>query len=137
MALQWTCDLSVNVGKIDQQHQEIFSRYNDFLDACRNGKKHEVLLELLDFLTSYVDEHFEDEEKFMRKYKYPDMDTHIREHQDLVQTVQKFRTRLALQGSSISLIAEINRSLIDWLLDHIKETDMAFCRFLNHNQGET
>ncbi len=137
MTLQWTNDLSVNVGNIDRQHQEIFSRYNAFLDACRNGKKHEVLLELLDFLTSYVDEHFEHEETFMRAYKYPDMDAHIGEHQDLVQTVQKFRTRLALQGSSISLIAEINRALIDWLLDHIKQTDMAFGRFLNHVQGIT
>lgn len=135
MAIEWTNDLSVNVGNIDKQHQEIFVRYDGFLDACRNGKGREIVLELLDFLTSYVDEHFDHEEKFMKEYNYPDTETHVKEHRDLVQTVQKFRARLTLQGATISLIAEINKTLLDWLVDHIKRSDMELGSFLNKKWG--
>ena len=108
MAFEWTADLSINVGDIDRQHQEIFVRYNAFIDACKEGEGKADLSDLLEFLTAYVNEHFEHEEKFMRDYKYPGKITHVKEHKELIQTVQKFKTRLALNGATVSLITELN-----------------------------
>ena len=54
MALQWTSDFSVGETTIDHQHMELFQRFNDLLDACRQGRGKERVSLLLDFLDQYV-----------------------------------------------------------------------------------
>ena len=50
MAIEWSDELLVGNPTIDQQHQEIFKHFNDFLGACKMGKGREALLEMLKFL---------------------------------------------------------------------------------------
>jgi hemerythrin len=135
MAIKWTDDLSINVGAVDVQHKEIFKRYSGFIAACKEGRGREQIVELLDFLTDYVNEHFEHEEKLMKEYTYPDIHTHQKEHAELLQTVQKFKARLAMQGASVSLIAEVNKVLLNWLLEHIRRSDMEMGGYLNKKWG--
>lgn len=135
MAIEWNDSLSIGVGNIDQQHREIFRRYNDFLAACKSGKGRDGLLELIDFLVGYVVEHFAHEEKFMREFSYPDAQAHEQQHRDFTRIVVGYKSRLATEGPSLSLTAEINRALLDWLVDHIKKTDMELGSYLNQKWG--
>jgi len=131
MAIEWSEELAIGVDPIDKQHQEIFSKYNSFRNACKAGKGREILAEMLEFLGQYVESHFHMEEKLMDQFNYPDKQAHIKEHQDLTQSVYSFQKQLATQGTSISLLAGFNRSLLDWLVDHIKKSDMKMGSFVN------
>lgn len=135
MAFLWTEELSVGVGKIDQQHQEIFAKYDNFLSACKSGKGREEIFALLNFLGSYIKTHFAEEEQLMKEYSYPEMQKHLQQHQHLTEVIETFLKTFEEQGPSISLITEVNYSLRDWLVVHIKKVDMEFGSFLNQKWG--
>jgi hemerythrin len=120
---------------IDRQHQEIFRKHGEFLSACKNGKGRDALLEMLGFLGTYVDQHFVLEEKLMREKHYPDIDEHAGEHHEFRRIVASLRAQLAEQGPTLSLLAETNRKLLDWLVDHIRKSDKALAGFLNQQWG--
>ncbi|MDT8444463.1 MAG: bacteriohemerythrin [Desulfuromonadales bacterium] len=135
MALQWTEDLAVGVGRIDAQHQEIFSKYNEFLDSCKSGQGRTSLLGLLDFLVDYVDEHFSHEEQLMAEYDYPDREQHIAMHRELTGIVLALRGRFIDEGPSLSMITELNRTIFEWLVTHIRKTDVELGNYLNRKWG--
>lgn len=135
MAIEWTEDLATGVDIVDQQHQEIFRRYNQFLGACKAGKGREGLLDILNFLGSYVDVHFSQEEKLMRESNYPDLREHVDEHRSIRTLVLSLQEQVAEQGPTISILTDANRKLLDWLVDHIKKSDRAMGGFVKQQWG--
>ncbi len=134
MALEWSEDLSIGIDPIDRQHQEIFSKYDEFRNACKAGKGQESLTDMLDFLGRYVESHFRMEEKLMAQSDYPGKQAHIKEHQELTGKLHAFQRQLSEQGPSISLLAGFNRSFLDWLVDHIRKTDMNMGHYLRQER---
>ncbi|MCM2264442.1 MAG: bacteriohemerythrin [Desulfuromonadales bacterium] len=130
MAITWTEDLAVGYGLIDAQHQELFSRFNNLLQACREGKGRTTIAPLLDFLTDYVTVHFAEEERFMQRYAFPERDAHIQQHHELIRHVDEVRRELQENGATILVTTIISQTLLDWLLKHVKQTDVKLGRFL-------
>lgn len=135
MALQWTEDLAVGIGRIDAQHQEIFNKYNEFLNACKSGQGRTSLLDLLDFLADYVNEHFAHEEQLMAEYDYPDRERHVGMHRELSGVVCALRSRFVAEGPSLSIITELNRAIFEWLVAHIRKTDVELGSYLSRQWG--
>lgn len=130
MALVWTEELAVGYGLIDEQHKELFSRFNSLLEACREGKGRATIAPLLDFLADYVTSHFAEEERFMQRYAFPERDAHVRQHRELIRHVEEVRRELQENGATILVTATISQTLLDWLLKHVKQTDVKLGRFL-------
>lgn len=130
MALIWTEQLAVGYGLIDTQHQELFARYNRLLEACKAGKGREELEPVLDFLIEYVVGHFAEEEHFMQRYAYPERDDHVAQHRELVSKVTAVREELRERGPTVAVITSINQTLCNWLIGHVKQTDVKLGRFL-------
>ena len=130
MAFTWTEELSVGYGLIDEQHKELFSRYNDLLNACKEGKGREAIIPVLDFMIEYVTRHFAEEEQFMKQYDYPEMNEHINEHKELFKHVNAVYKELQDKGATVSVITSINHSMCSWLIRHVKQTDVKLGRFL-------
>lgn len=130
MALIWTEDLAVGYGLIDTQHKELFARYNNLLQACKEGKGRATLVPLLDFLADYVTSHFAEEERFMQRYAFPERDEHVQQHRELIRHVDELRRELQENGASIAVMTAITQTLFNWLLKHVKLTDVKLGRFL-------
>lgn len=130
MALLWTEDLAVGFGLIDSQHQELFNRYNGLLEACKAGQGRATLTPLLDFLAEYVNRHFAEEERFMQRFTYPEQAEHEGQHRELIAHVAGLRKELDENGASIVAITSITQTLFNWLLQHVKQTDVKLGRFL-------
>jgi hemerythrin len=131
MVICWTDDLSVGHGRIDDQHKELFSRYDKLIEACKEGNGREAIVPMLAFLMKYVDEHFLEEEKYMRKYDYPEKEEHIKEHRELTDHVSTVYEELKENGATLFVITSINHTLLSWLLRHVKQTDIKLGRFLS------
>ena len=99
MALTWTPSLAVGFGRIDDQHKELFSRYNSLIAACREGKGKEAIISMLDFMTEYVTTHFAEEERYMMRYRYPDQVTHRKQHQEMFAQIDEVRRELQERGA--------------------------------------
>jgi hemerythrin len=130
VALTWTEDLAVGYGLIDAQHKELFDRYNSLLQACKEGKGRATIIPLLDFLIEYVGVHFAEEERFMARYAYPERAEHSQQHRELIRQVDEVRRELQENGASIFVITSITQTLLNWLLGHVRQTDVKLGRFL-------
>lgn len=135
MEFKWTPDLSVGVDLIDNQHQELFKRINALRAAMSQGKGKLEIGKTLTFLEDYVVEHFTTEERHMRVHDYAAYPAHKAEHAAFVKEFLEFKKRfeaLESQGAITSFATiEIQRRLVDWLLNHIGKVDKALGTFLS------
>jgi hemerythrin len=128
--MQWTSALSVGVDKIDEQHKEIFAKTNILLDACRQGKGKQAVGGIIGFLSDYVVGHFSDEEKLMLQYNYPGYDSHKSQHEQFVKDFGHLKDRFESEGPSIQNVVLTNKTVVDWLMAHISNTDKKLGAFL-------
>ena len=129
--IKWNDSFSVHVVEIDNQHQKLVGMLNDIHDAMSRGQGKTVVDSIIDGLIAYTQTHFATEEKYFVTYKYPGALEHIREHNDFVKRVLEFK-READKGKQ-GLSIEVMLFLKDWLLKHIKGSDMKYSSFFNEH----
>src|ERR1017187_1687694 len=69
---EWKPEYSVQIPKIDVQHQRLFALAAELHAAMAEGKGKTVLEQSLARLVDYTKVHFAAEEEFMGKYGYPE-----------------------------------------------------------------
>ncbi|MDF2927003.1 MAG: hemerythrin [Paenibacillaceae bacterium] len=131
--IAWRETYNIGVDTVDQQHQELVVKLNEFLDACIQQKGKEQIIETLSFLKEYTVEHFKSEEEIMLKYDYPEYADHKKDHDDFVATVVELEQNILNQGATILSTLKLNRTLTDWLLTHISKNDMKIGQYLRIN----
>jgi hemerythrin len=130
MALEWTEKLAVGHDLIDQQHRELFRRFDDLLEACQQAKGKERIESLLGFLGTYVVTHFQAEERLMERHGYPGAEAHKAEHSHFTGRLDLLREDLRSGGASTQLVISTNQTLLHWILNHIKSVDVELGAFL-------
>ncbi len=123
MAIKWTPELSVGVDYIDSQHKVWFEKANQLFQAGKEGKAKEVIIEMLDFLDEYTKKHFRDEEEYMAKIKYPDIEKQRSAHNKFVADLAKLKQDFQKSGGNIALIINANQMIVNWLTRHISTMD--------------
>ncbi len=126
MAIQWTEDIAVGVVKIDNQHKELFARINALFEACNQGKGTTEIGRTVAFLEEYTETHFNTEEQYMVKTKYPDYELHKEQHDIFRKNLSDIKRRLDKEGPGIHIVIMINNLVIDWLRNHIRTFDKKF-----------
>lgn len=123
MAIAWTEDLAVGIPDIDKQHKELFRQINSLIEACRLGQGAEAVGQVLSFLENYARLHFSTEENYMRKYQFPGIEDHLRQHQEFVANLTEVKARFDQEGPGVHIIVITNRILAGWLNTHIRRSD--------------
>ena len=130
MPLEWNDNLCVGHPTIDAQHQEIFKRFGELLEACNQGRAAESLQELFDFLDDYVKQHFGAEEELMERYDYDQHDEHLAEHREFEQRLEELKQEMNSSGITPLVLIRTNKALIYWLTHHIRNVDSSLGDFL-------
>lgn len=125
--ITWTNDLSVKVSQIDTQHKRLVDLINSLHTAMKERKTNEALGGIIDNLVDYAVEHFRTEEKYFDEYGYLKALQHKKEHKDFVNKVAAFKSDF--DKGKMMLSMDIMDFLKDWLINHIKKTDMAYSDF--------
>lgn len=121
--MKWTESLSVGNELIDSQHKELINKVNDVLEACNQKKGKEKIEEMMKFLKDYTVKHFNDEEALMKKYQYPSYEEHKKIHEDFIRKVEGLDEKIKKEGINLSIIMLVNKTLVDWLINHISKVD--------------
>lgn len=130
MAREWTPDLAVGVDEVDNQHKELFRNVNQLLVAMAQGTGKQQLGDILGFLANYAVSHFAMEEKHMTRYGYPSLESHRLQHVAFVRDFTQLKQRLESEGATTLLVLEVQKRVMDWLVNHITKTDKLMGAFL-------
>ena len=135
MSTGWSDDLATGVTAIDDQHKEIFSRFDRLFSACSEGRGKEEVLTLILFLGDYIKEHFEAEERLQIRNAYPDYASHKSQHARFIADVAKLTSAFKDEGATLPLVIMTNKTLTSWLVQHISKTDKELANYLREQDG--
>ncbi|NLV66573.1 MAG: hemerythrin family protein [Spirochaetes bacterium] len=129
--LEWNRSLETGIELIDNQHQELFRRIDRLELAMYNGRAVTELRNLLEYLESYIIEHFHDEEELMLRINYPGYAAHVKEHNDFRNKINSLLAECKGKGIDSYLAIDVDKQMRKWLEHHIMKTDMAIVPFIN------
>jgi hemerythrin len=127
---EWDDSLSVGDEKIDAQHRELIKRIDVLAQHILQEKGREKIHNTLSFMIDYGDVHFSTEEEQMAGLDYPGFEEHKKQHEMFREITEKMKRDLDSKEDTEFLASSVQRFLIDWLILHIKNEDMAFGEFL-------
>lgn len=128
--IAWKDSYDIGVEKIDCQHRQLLAKLNEFFDACSKQQGKDQIEETLNFLKEYTLEHFSSEEELMADIDFPELTEHRQTHAEFVKTVLELEETLKTKGPSVLSTIKLNRTLTDWLLNHINKCDKLIGEYM-------
>lgn len=126
----WDSRLETGIEQIDEQHKGLFNRIDQLELAIYKGKSSAELISLMEYLESYIFEHFELEERLMLENGYPDYAKHSRQHQDFRTYCAGVLDTFKNRGGDSYMAIDIDRHMRKWWENHILKTDMEYVPYL-------
>lgn len=133
MAVQWNDNLSTGIDWQDGQHKELVAKIGILIDAMSAGRGKKEINNILSFLENYVVSHFSKEEEYMISRNYPGYAGHKSEHRRFINDFTAFKAEFEKEGASSSMAIQVQRTLLDWLVNHIGKVDKGLGEFLSSN----
>ncbi len=126
IGITWSDNLSIGIPVIDEEHRSLVLLANEFQLALSEGHGTEKVAIVFDKLLEYTAKHFKNEEEYMEKNSYPNIEEHKAEHLDLVNQVMELN-----KDKRYVFPENISEFLSSWLKEHIMGSDKEFGIFLN------
>ena len=127
--LKWNDQMhGIGIAKLDSQHREILNLVNQIASAVANGSMIGTTRSLVNDLVAISQIHFAYENELMLEYGYPYMQSHVENHDELMNQIQNLVEDII--GSKRERAELISAYLNDWVEKHIIKSDMALGKFL-------
>lgn len=130
----WKESFRTDVELIDTQHQELFQRVTDFLQALKAegqwAEKIERVKETSTFMQNYVVEHFSDEEVYQKEINYPAYEEHHILHEEFKADVFKYAKKMAEADYKEDIVQEFAGKLLTWLIYHVAREDQKIGEYV-------
>jgi methyl-accepting chemotaxis protein len=124
-SVTWDQSMATGLVNIDEQHKQLIYKLNELVAAMKQQRGRVEIDGILKFLEGYVKVHFSDEERCMETYHCPLAETNRRAHAKFTETFYSLRDQFQKEGPSAALAIAIQRDLMDWLLNHIRQVDTS------------
>jgi len=129
METGWREEYSVGIREIDAEHREMLARVAEL--ARHVGHASDALEPALNDVADFVSAHFATEENLMRRYSYPFMDEHHRQHARFFQCFADLRAEILSGGRDrLQLLFRLQTMLVDWQINHTTSSDRHLGHFL-------
>jgi hemerythrin len=127
--IEWGSNMSVGIGKIDEQHHKLIELMQELHEAIRKGGSADMIEDTIVNLFNYAQVHFATEEDLFRQHKYPEEKLHELEHSKFIAKAYEFREKF--ESNRMGLNLELLSFLSGWILGHIEITDKRYAKHLN------
>jgi len=122
--LIWSDRLYLTGNKtIDDQHKELFSRLNTLFKHCLAGEGKEEVKPVLEFLETYVVDHFSCEEALMEKHKCSTCTKNKNAHKQFLGVFNKLKAKFEKDGPDTEFLLTLQKVVAGWLTAHIQGID--------------
>jgi hemerythrin-like metal-binding protein len=128
VAIAWNEAYTVHVASIDKQHKKIMCLINDLNRVAGPDGDEERVAEALTKVVDCMRSHFDYEESYLERYRYPFLQVHRLEHAEFLRTVER------MQRESVHISAptrhRLLQFLVNWLKNHIIREDKPYIAFM-------
>lgn len=132
MRYELTQELLTGNALIDTEHKQLFDAINALMDACAQGAGRARIEQTVNFLNSYVNKHFSDEERLQVSSKYPGYQTHKNFHEGYKRQLAEATVALEKEGPTVKALGTVNQ-VVGILISHIRTEDKKLAR---HVKGQ-
>jgi hemerythrin len=126
--IKWKDEYSLGVERVDRQHRHMFEIINKIIEQPVLPGDAEIVADTIKEMVCYARRHFADEEKMMRQYGYPDLESHKKQHNYFIDTTAELAVNFMNNKNTTG--GEIAEFLSIWLTNHILKTDMKYKELL-------
>ncbi|UCE98383.1 MAG: hemerythrin family protein, partial [Dehalococcoidia bacterium] len=130
MSIEWSDDYLIGIDEIDKQHKELHTKLQELYDKVLLCEGENDIQDALNFLKNYAITHFQTEEAFMRKHKYPNIGEHLKLHTEFLDEYSKLSDEFKELGSNQELVNNITDMVKNWLSEHIADADTDYARYI-------
>jgi hemerythrin len=130
MAIVWRKEFETGNLTVDKEHKSLVLMFNRFINACMSDKSDAELEGMLKFLCNYTVQHFTDEEVWQKQINYPRYQRHKEIHEAFKLKATQLYTRFIREGSSSSIVIQLNKDIGEWLINHILFEDLQIAAYV-------
>jgi Hemerythrin len=116
--------LFTHVEEMDKQHMRLVALLNNVYELLKEGKKEEALKLFKRELLSYVEHHLYEEEKFMEKIGYPELDNHRKVHDIFRREIFNLCTHM--EEGNLEAFKRALSYTWGWIYTHIAKADKKY-----------
>ena len=133
MLIDWSDDLSVGSEALDDDHQRLIGIVNQLHNAIETGQDRRTIGDLLGRLAENAGTHFAEEEKIMRRARYPGLDQHAQHHTALLDQLGELFHEYEV--GNIDLTPRTTEFMRNWVLTHLTTLDHELGIFLTQRHA--
>ncbi len=121
-------DYLTGIKLVDDEHRQLFALVNEVHALLHDEfifDKYDEIMRILTELKNYTEMHFHDEETYMEKINYPDLDAQRRAHNAFIEKLVdiNFEELESLDNNQQEYLQDILDFLAKWLVNHILKMD--------------
>ncbi|MEP7367043.1 MAG: hemerythrin domain-containing protein [Acidobacteriota bacterium] len=125
---EWKEEFATGFEAFDAELQAVMRLADDLESALQAGAARPELLRKFDDTVTALQSGMERQELLLKQASYPAYRFHKREHDDLLQILMEFRTKV-VEGSANFSISSLE-FLGGWLVSHFRSEDRCAAQFL-------
>jgi len=128
---KWTQEMSVHNDVLDGQHQELFAKINELLQAIISDEGEAMIENVVDFFEKYMNEHLVYEEEYLTKIGYPELREHHEQHVIFINKYNELKQKLFEDTVNRSqLVFDIESFMGSWLTEHLLTEDQKYAKYI-------
>ena len=127
-AYKFTDEYLTGIGLIDDEHRQLFALVNEVHSLVNDDfifDKYDEIMRILTELRNYTEMHFRDEEAYMEKINYADLDAQRRAHNAFIEKLVdiNYEELESLDNNQQEYLQNVLDFLAKWLINHILKMD--------------
>lgn len=123
----FTDDCLLGVEDIDNEHRELFRIINETQELLDNqilNDKYDRILEMIDRLEQYAEEHFRHEEAYMESIRHPELNLQKKQHLLFCEKITSITNSFSSDQEQQTVLEDLLKYLVTWLYQHIISSDL-------------
>lgn len=121
--IEWNDKLAIDQGVMDDTHREFVDLVNRMADAPDDEMGAAV-----DEFIRHTEEHFGQEERWMRSIAFPPLGCHQREHNGVLEIAREVRQRVA--NGEFRFGRVLAQAVAEWFADHAASMDTVLSLYM-------
>lgn len=124
-SFQFTQEYKTNIDFIDEEHKQLFQIIQNVYDIIHMEYVHDKfdrIVHVLNDLKDYTDKHFSDEEEYMERIQYKDIEVQRLAHRAFIEKLNQVDLEL-VDDNQQEYLEELIDFLLEWLKNHILKMD--------------